>query len=230
MASIFMLFSLLLSLLIRLAVERRPASAFSENFLLITLWQAGLAFWGNAWISWVFLAGIATWQTQNEYRDTTRKCKSERTELSCTALSRSVQFPAKKRFDQKGETNTDVQNSSPSCRGTCEPQIEKKLHGRVTMFPCDLRHLRRSGFKDDYHHSYLYVGCPVGLSVCHSPLIHIQPQKSCKALFPSKRAWFGVRPEDHAFNGGSNMTLAEKLEEFLLSEVSSNKAIQHTTH
>lgn len=230
MASIFVLFSLLLSLLFRLAVERRPALAFSENFLLITLWQSGLAFWGNAWSSWIFFAGIATWQTQNEYRDTTRKPKSNRTELSCTALSRSGQFPAKISCAQKGETKTCVQNSSPSCKGIREPQIEKELHGRVTMFPCDLRHLRRSGFKDDYHHSYLYVGCPVGMSFCHSPLVHIQPETSCKAVFPSKRAWFSVRPEDHAFNGGPNMTLAEKLKEFLLSEVSSHKAIQHTTH
>lgn len=79
------------------------------------------------------------------------------------------------------------------------------------MFPCDLRHLRQSGFKDDYHHFYLYVGCPVGLSVRHSPLIHIEPDPGSGALFPSKRAWFGVRPKDYALNSGPNMTLAEKL-------------------
>jgi len=39
--------------LLRQVVERRTALAFSENVLLITLWQCGLASWGNVWISWI---------------------------------------------------------------------------------------------------------------------------------------------------------------------------------
>lgn len=220
MISIFILSSLLLSLWVRQAVEKRPALAISENILLFTLMQFGLTSWGNVLIFWIFFSGIAALQTQNEYRDTTRKLKSRTAELSCTGLWQKGQFSAEINCPQD-QTVPYVPKSSPSCKRIHEPEIEKKLHGRVTMFPCDLRHLRRSGFKDDYHHSYLYVGCPVGLSICHSPLVHIEPNPGLNTLFPSKRAWFGVRPEDHGFNGGPNMTLAGKLKEFLLSEVSS---------
>ena len=101
--------------------------------------------------------------------------------------------------------------------------VKRKFNGKVMMFPCTLRHLRRSNFKDDYQHSYLYVGCPVGLRVTHSPLVTIEPDPRPTYLLPFKSSWFSVRSEDHAFNGDSSLSITQKLKEFLVSEVSQTR-------
>jgi hypothetical protein len=72
---------------------------------------------------------------------------------------------------------------------------------------------------NDYHHSYLYVGFPVGLRACYSPLITVEPPSRPRSLLPIKKALFSIRPGDHPFKGGANLSMTQKLEEFLLSEV-----------
>lgn len=86
------------------------------------------------------------------------------------------------------------------------------LHGGTILHPCVLRHIRRSGFKDDFSHSYLYVGVPVGLHASYVPLISVDQ--------PSSKVLFSIRPQHQALRGGVHMSLAEKLEEYLISQVS----------
>lgn len=86
------------------------------------------------------------------------------------------------------------------------------LHGRLTMYPCTLRHIRRTAFKDDFQHKYLYIGVPVGLHADYAPLISVD--------YPSWMSIFSIRPQDQLVRGGIHLTLAQKLREFIEEQVS----------
>lgn len=219
MAPWYILSPLLLSLVVRLVLERRVALALAENLLLI----ASIQYAELSWVKVVVIAAIfvasAFLQTQLEYLDSAQDTYSHAAPLQCAANSRVSGCPAHTSRDQKRYLNYRTSRGAQVPNVTGNSQAEKTFHGRAAMFPCDLRHLRRSGFKDNYHHSYLYVGYPVGLRACYSPLITVEPPFRPGFLLPIKKAWFSIRPEDHAFNGGANLSMTEKLEEFLLSEV-----------
>ncbi|KAJ6118896.1 hypothetical protein N7471_013516 [Penicillium samsonianum] len=218
MAPWYILSPLLLSLVVRLVLERRVALALAENLLLI----ASIQYAELSWVKVVVIAAIfvasAFLQTQLEYLDSAQDTYSHAAPLQCAANSRISGCPAHTSRDQKRDLNYRTSREAQVPNVTGNSQAEKTFHGRAAMFPCDLRHLRRSGFKDNYHHSYLYVGYPVGLRACYSPLITVEPPYRPGFLLPIKKAWFSIRPEDHAFNGGANLSMTQKLEEFLLSE------------
>lgn len=79
------------------------------------------------------------------------------------------------------------------------------------MFPCTLRHIRRSAFKDSFSHSYLYVGVPVDLGATFAPLLSVGKS--------SWKTWFSIRPQDQALRGGGDLSLEQKLEEYLVTHV-----------
>jgi hypothetical protein len=81
------------------------------------------------------------------------------------------------------------------------------------MYPSVLRHIRiAGGFKDDFSHSYLYIGVPVGIHATYSPMISMDR--------PSYKVLWNIRPQDQAIRGGKDLTLSHKLEEFLRTQVS----------
>jgi hypothetical protein len=209
----YILFPLLLSLVVRLVLERRVVLALAENLLLIASTQYAELSWVKVVVIAAIFVASAFTQTQLEYLDSAQDTYSH------AAKSRISGCPAHTSRDQKKDSNYRTPREAQLPNVTSNSQTEKTFHGRITMFPCDLRHLRRSGFKDKYHHSYLYVGYPVGLRACYSPLITVEPPFRPGFLLPIKKAWFSIRPEDHAFNGGANLSMTQKLGEFLLSEV-----------
>ncbi|KAJ5454991.1 hypothetical protein N7530_012760 [Penicillium desertorum] len=201
--------TLLLSLVFRLVLERRVVLALGENFFLIAFTQYAEPSWVTVLIVAAIFVTSAFLQTQLEYRDSVQDTHSNAAQRGC---------PAHITRHENEDSNYCIPREAPSPKSNGESRTAKSFHGRVTMFPCDLRHLRRSGFKDDYHHSYLYVGYPVGLRASYSPLVAVEPPFRPRSLLPIKKAWFSIRPEDHAFNGDANLSMAQKLEEFLLSE------------
>ncbi|KAH8646865.1 hypothetical protein BX600DRAFT_156434 [Xylariales sp. PMI_506] len=94
----------------------------------------------------------------------------------------------------------------------------KELHGQPILFPCHLRHRRMTQFKDNFNHSYLYCGIPVGLHACYSPILCVDQVPDPKSKWPFQRAWFSLRPQDHLIRGAKHMTMSQKLREFLISE------------
>ncbi|KAJ5117541.1 hypothetical protein N7448_011173 [Penicillium atrosanguineum] len=209
---------LLLSLALRLYLERKTALALTESLLLFALIQFSEYYHVPFIIVLIIFVISAFFQTEIEYFESVQEKNSYGTPLRCTAKSRNGGCPARSSgLERKGQHNR-IPQKARSLKNNDTPQAAKALHGRVTMFPCDLRHLRRSGFKDNYHHSYLYAGYPVGLSASYGPLITVEPQLQAGFLLSIKRAWFSIRPEDHGFNGGASRSMIQKLEEFLLSE------------
>jgi hypothetical protein len=59
-----------------------------------------------------------------------------------------------------------------------------KLHGKPILFPCHLRHRRLAPFKDSFRHLYLYVGTPVGLQACYSPILSVDLPYNLKSKWP----------------------------------------------
>lgn len=231
MALWYILSPVLLSLLGRLVLERRVALALAENLLLIACTQYAELSWVKVVVLATIFVASAFLQTQLEYLDSVQDTYSHAGPLQYEAKSsRASGCPAHTSRDQKRDSRyrTPREVQAPNVNGN--PQAEKSFHGRVALFPCDLRHLRRSGFKDNYHHSYLYAGYPVGLRACYSPLITVEPPFRSGFLLPIKKAWFSIRPEDHAFNGDANLSMTQKLEEFLLSEVRLRRKLIKTTN
>ena len=97
--------------------------------------------------------------------------------------------------------------------GNISPSGTQALHGNPIFFPSTLRHMRKSGFKDDFQHSYLYVGVPVGLHARYGPFLSVDEPLG-------KAAIFSIQARDQALRGGSRMTLPQKLKEYLKSQVS----------
>ena len=193
--------------------------ALAENLLLITSTRHAKLSGATVLVILAICVAFAFWQIQLEYFDWVQDTCSRTAPLRCVAKSWSSGCSAHTIRHQTKGSNYRTSQEAEVAKSNDSPQTEKAFHGRVTMFPCDLRHLRRSGFKDDYHHSYLYVGYPVGFRACYQPLITVEPPFRPGFLLPCKKAWFSIRPEDHAFNGDANLSMTQKLEEFLLSEV-----------
>ena len=211
--------ALLVSLAFRLLLEKKAVLAVAENLLLIALSQYSDLSWATfLTIVAIFLAS-AFCQMELEYAGSSQRAGACDASLGGTAKPRSRSCLARTNHLERQESYYCDQEKAQVAKVNDNPPGARALHGQVTMFPCDLRHLRQSGFKDNYHHSYLYVGSPVGLSACYSPLVTVEPRNRPGSLLPMKKAWFSIRPEDHGFNGGADRSLAYKLEEFLLSQV-----------
>lgn len=219
---IFYLTTLLIPFLaLRLDLEGPKVLVLVENLLLIIAIELAEVSWCTAFTTLAFFVASAFCQIQVEYYNSTSKI-GETVSTNCPCygaqnISASAACDSRNNSTCKSRRNGQFQPNNKDLP-TLEP-----LHGRVTLFPCDLRHLRRSSFKDDYHHSYLYVGTPVGSNSVYSPLISVEPQRYPRSFLPMRKAWFSVRPEDHGFNGGKNLSMDQKLKEFLVSEVRLNQ-------
>ncbi|KAJ6127768.1 hypothetical protein N7471_008985 [Penicillium samsonianum] len=203
----------LLSLVFRLQLERRVALALGENLLLIVSTQYAERSWITVLIVTAIFVTSAFLKTQLEYRDSVQDTHSNAAPRGCPVKIWDSGCPVQIFRHQIEDSSNCIPQEARVPKNNGDSQIKKSF-----LFPCDLRHLRRSGFKDDYHHSYLYVGYPVGLRASYSPLVTVEPPFRPRSLLPVKTAWFGIRPEDHAFNGDVNLSMTQKLEEFLLSE------------
>lgn len=214
MAPWHILSPVLLSLVSRLQLERRVALALGENLLLTVSTQYADRSWITVLIVTAIFVTSAFLKTQLEYRDSVQDTHSNAAPRGCPVKTWDSGCPVQIFRHQIEDSSNCIPQEARVLKNNGDSQIEKSF-----LFPCDLRHLRRSGFKDHYHHSYLYVGYPVGLRASYSPLVTVEPPFRPRSLLPVKTAWFGIRPEDHAFNGDVNLSMTQKLEEFLLSEV-----------
>ena len=217
------IFALLVSLAYRLFLEKKTVLAIlaiAENLLLIALSQC----LDLRWTTFLALVAIfltsAFCQLDREYAESVQKkgvCDASLCGMakprtsSCFARTNHLEGQ-KSHYCDPQEAQVAKQNNTP--------RVAKALHGRVTMFPCGLRHLRQSEFENNFYHSYLYVGYPVGLSACYSPLVTVEPRIRPASLLPINKAWFSVRPEHHGFLGGADRSMTQKPEEFLSTKVS----------
>lgn len=187
--------------------------------------------------------GLAFYETRSEYmspvgnvREINREDSTDHTHFSSTAnnleASHSpstsnlrtdmcpITFPGFRSNISRLLYVTDESGGKSTLEIGGEMVEPKELYGKPILFPCHLRHRRITPFKDSFRHSYLYVGIPVGLRACYSPILSIDLPYGRKSKWPFRRAWFNIRAQDHAIRGGAHMTMAQKLREYLLSEVS----------
>ena len=213
-------FALLVSLAFRFFLEKKAGLAVAENLLLIALSQCSDLCWVTVLTIVAFFLASAFCQMELEYAQTVQRTNACDASLCGTAKPRTSSCSARTNHLEREKSYYCDPQEAQVAKQNNTPQVAKALHGRVTMFPCDLRHLRQSGFRNKFHHSYLYVGYPVGLSACYSPLISVEPQIRPASWLPINKAWFSVRPEHHGFNGGADRSMTQKLEEFLSTKVS----------
>lgn len=223
MALCYIVFSPLLSFVIRLVLARGLLWTLAENILLIMVIKHADVSWATSLVVLVIFISFAFLQTQSEYVDSVQAIDSRRAPLECPAGYWNSGCPAYSLRRQAKEPDYHIPAESPVQNKDKSLQANKGLHGRLTLFPCNLRHRRMSYFRYRFDDSYLYVGCPVGLRACYSPLITVEPSIQTGSWLSIKKAWFSIRPEDHAFNGGADLTMAQKLEEFLTSQVGSRR-------
>lgn len=193
---------LFLSLALRLSREGSILLAFIETVLmaLFTYWAH---FGPLAYVlASVAFTVVAFFETLFEYSDYSKDLREQQA-LSANALSK---------YDSAAGESPYVLTTYRTGADAGESSTPADLHGSPLMFPCILRHIRRTAFKDDFQHSYLYIGIPIGISACYSPLISID--------HPSPKAVFSIRPQDQLLRGGIHMSLRQKLEEYLETQVS----------
>lgn len=226
--------SLFLTFILRIALEGHFVFAIAESFLLIVAIQWIESFYITYLIATSIFIIFAYRQTQAEEhspaeRDDIAASHDENEMLSCPMFgsNRNIGYdsPCPPGHDYGRNSHTDFvakhQNSfltSLSQHQSSNPSTE--LHGRPLLYQCDLRHRRLIPFKDYFHHSYLYIGVPVGLRASYPPLLSVDQDRESKSFWSLSKTWFSIRPQDQAFRGGANLSLREKLDDYLLSEVS----------
>lgn len=215
--------SLIASLLLRLGMQGGVKLALTETILVFGCTKVPELSPTTYLVLVLIFLLFAFCQTQNEYLQSLQDAymRDPRPQSKKLPRNSGLNLPIVR---QKNHSHDFLRKNAPVPQKKGNHQVDQTRHGRVMMFACNLRHLRRSGFKDDYHHSYLYVGYPIGLSACYSPLITVEPRMRPGSLRPFKRSWFSIRPEDHAFNGGPGLSMRQKLDEFLESQVSSERS------
>lgn len=215
-----------LSGILRYPVENDPVAFLVDHAVLAicTAWiPSG---WVNIPFSLLFFLALAFYQTRSEF---TRPEENDREEHGmCPVLSR-----------KPGVSQTSSGASTPpghpplGARSTRFRDLSgshdepRELHGSPTLFPCDLRHKRIAPFQDAFRHAYLYCGVPVGLHACYSPILSVDQPMDTSSNWPFRKTWFSMRAEDQLIRGGAHMTMAQKLREFLLSEVSLRSASRY---
>lgn len=208
-----------LSAFLRYPVESDSAAFLVDHVVLAicTLWMPSS--WVRVPFSLVAFLALAFYQTRAEF---TRPEENDREEHGmCPVLSRKpgVSHTISGSVPPPGRPSLSVSSTELLSlpRSDDEP---RELHGKPTLFPCDLRHKRIGPFQDAFRHGYLYCGIPVGLHACYSPILCVDQPTDTTRKWPFRKAWFNMRAEDHAIRGGAHLTMAQKLREFLLSEVS----------
>jgi hypothetical protein len=219
---VFNLAPLFISLSVRLLLRDSVFLAVLDTTFLIILTSCYKTSWTVALVVLGFYLGVAVLHTYFHYFGWRKNTDSHANASHFTSDFSASGHP--KHHDEQVLDHRDSTCLMSQSRKRANTQQDawcrEFYNGRVMMFPCTLRHSRRSGFKGDYRQSYLYVGCPVGLRANYSSLLTVQPDFRPTYLLPFKSSWFSIRPEDHALNGGATLTMVQKLEEFLLNEVS----------
>ncbi|KAH8808673.1 hypothetical protein F5884DRAFT_900883 [Xylogone sp. PMI_703] len=240
--------SLLLSCILRIALEGSNNVLLAENLLTILLLVWSPSLWTTFTITLTVSLGLVFYETRLEYMNPDGNVREtgpnnttgiENTLPIAHELEQLADHPISNlgvgmcpfKFPISSGPIYQVPNSPlPITQSTIEHTSEtshglyretsdiSELHGRPILFPCHLKHHRVTPFKDNFQHSYLYVGMPVGLHACYSPILSVDKPHDPKSKWPFRRAWFNLRAQDHAIRGGSHMTMAQKLREFLQSE------------
>lgn len=194
------------SCLFRQVLERRISLSSTELVIQIVLVRwAGLNLLTCAATLTAFLF-LAFCQTKAEYWDISQNLREIEASREASRAPTGSGL-GRRRLAKQAPSSDD---------GTQEAPIElERLHGRPIMYPSVLRHIRMTGgFKDDFSHSYLYIGVPVGIHATYSPMISMDR--------PSYKVLWNIRPQDQAIRGGKDLTLSHKLEECLRAQVSRN--------
>ncbi|RDW70958.1 hypothetical protein BP6252_07521 [Coleophoma cylindrospora] len=237
--------TLVLSGILRSVLVGDTILLLADSAVIVILIQWMPSFWTTIAVTTTTFLGMAFYETRAEYLNmegNVREAKSERLveskssssnpnlgaphmllspSDSATGICPVASFNPLK-LSRKASVSlplvTDNHSRKDFSKGT-EPQDKPTLlHGNPIVFPCELRHRRINPFKDQFRHSYLYCGVPVGLHACYSPIICVDLPRDPRSRWPFRRAWFNIRAQDYGIRGGSSMTLAQKLREYLLSE------------
>jgi hypothetical protein len=240
---------LVLSCMLRVLVEDNLTALLADNLLVVVLVQWMPPLWTTLIIALTTCIGLAFYETRAEcmnhtsnFREISPNHKSFSSATNGLEASHSRHSPSGgktgmcpiKSFQPLGlteNTSRPLPNESAGrhAHGFCRETEEKKeLHGKPILFPCHLSHRRIAPFRDGFPYSYLYVGMPVGLHACYCPILCVDQPHDPKSKWPFRRAWFNIRAQDHAIREGAHMTMAQKLREYLLSEVSVQ--INHTSY
>jgi hypothetical protein len=231
---------LVLSCMVRSLINESMYVLIGENLLIVYLVEWMAPFWTTLITAFAVFMGQAFYETRAEYMNTlgnVREVNSEKSaehagvvakandndhSLPSTSNLKSGMCPVRISKMIKGTASSILDtNNEMDIYKVRKPKDEaKKLHGKPILFPCHLRHRRLAPFKDSFRHSYLYVGTPVGLQACYSPILCVDLPNNPRSKWPFRKAWFNIKGQDHAIRGGSYLTIAQKLREYLISEVS----------
>jgi len=247
MASIVTMPSLAISLLLRIDSEERRIAMLADNVTLVLFTHFMLSFWPSLLLVVSAFIGLAFYETRVEYgnpKGNVRELGPETsngkegipleadgiptTHSSLPPDASPAMCPINPTsFNLFRSTANNSDSLAQNREGVIPENIQgfgpettdlTNLHGKPILFPCHLRHRRVSPFKDNFQHSYLYAGAPVGLHNTYRPIYSIDDPPKPNSWLPG--GWFNFRAQDHAIRGGTNLTLSQKLREFLLSEVS----------
>lgn len=90
---------------------------------------------------------------------------------------------------------------------------------KVLLFPCKTTHARLFPKKHSFDYSYLVVGIPVGWEGIAGGLVSSSSKKQPWYSW-SKRGWYHVNPADYLYRGDEHLGLRDKLNAYLVSQVS----------
>lgn len=223
MASWVVLLSLLLALTFRQTLERQTVLNLAENVFLIALTQYTSLSWAICPVILAFFLASAFLQTQVEYFNWDQQTKSQCTrgaQLTCMSKTEDAQCPSFTPSSEGPDSKSTILEDKDNAVSDGSSAESLSVYGKVTMYPCVLRHIRLAGgFKDDFAHSYLYIGVPLGLRECYSPLLSVDSPPDSRPWY--NKAFFSIRPEDQFLRGGASLSISQKLKEFLLLDVCS---------
>lgn len=223
MASWGVLLPLFGTLAFRQVLERQTALNLLENAFHLALIQYAGFSWAICPLILAFFLASAFLQTQIEYFNWDQQTKSQCTravQLNCMSSAQDAQCPSFATSRNGLDPKLSVSQGKDHHVLNEEPTSSLSVYGKVTMYPCVLRHIRLAGgFKDDFAHTYLYIGVPLGLRECYSPLLSVDSPPDSRPWY--NKAFFSIRPEDQFLRGGASLSLSQKLKEFLLLDVCS---------
>jgi hypothetical protein len=239
---------LVLSCILRGFVEDNITVLLADNLLVVGFIQWMPPLWTVLIAALVICIGTAFYETRIEYMNPMGNFReisanhmgfsSATNDLEASHSRRpqsnakpgmcpikSFQLPSLTANMSRPFPDESVGKDAHASRG--ETEEKKELHGKPILFPCHLSHRRMAPFGDGFPYSYLYVGIPVGLHACYSPILCIDQPHDPTSKWPFRRAWFNIRAEDHAIREGAHMTMAQKLREYLLFEVSAQIVVYY---
>ena len=129
--------AILLSLALRLFLERRTVFALTESLLLFALIQYSKLYRVPFIVTLIISLASAFCQTEIEYYESVQERKACDTPPSCTAKSRNGACPARNNGLEKRGQHYYAPQKAQSPKTNDRPEATNALHGRVTMFPCD---------------------------------------------------------------------------------------------